>query len=154
MIAKRTFPPIASPSRKVGKNSRRDEIGIKREPFKVWQRKAGGLFRINFRVRPDMSLLAIHQVGHCGPLTVTGQGFQQPQKRMLAFIHNGRVKNFRKKWLLLDKVFLQSGNHISTHGNMNVGVGFLDHFSKGKSRDELHLGANRDTHHFRTFFGH
>ena len=76
VITERTLPPVTSPGRQVRKDARGDEIGIQGQPFEIGQWERRCLFRINFRIDPNVSVFPIHQVRNRLPRSITHQGFQ------------------------------------------------------------------------------
>ena len=68
---------------------------------------------------------------------------------MLSLVHDRRIEDIRKQALVRWELFLQAGNNVAADRNMDLREGLLDHPTKCKPGEELHLGPDRDPDHIR-----
>ncbi len=147
MIAERASPPVTAARCQIGKNADGNEVAVQRQSVEIGERERGRLLRVDFLVEVDSGLIAIDQVGNLFQPSLTAQRLEEPEQRVFALVHDRGVEDLGEEPLTVRQLLLKPRDHIAADRDVNLRKRLLDHLAEGQSRQELHLGADRDADH-------
>ena len=142
MVAEGAAAPVAAARGEIRKDAHRHEIAVERKAVEIRQRQRRRLFGIDLRVDVDARGIAVHEIGHRRLVPLAGQRLEQPQQRVLALVHDGRVEHLPEESLVLRQLLLQPRDDVAADHDVNLREGFLDHLAEGQTGHELHLRAD------------